>query len=143
MQIEVMKITDYNEAYKLWTNTEGMGLRSLDDSQVGIQRFINRNPSTNFVCRIEGDLAGVILSGNDGRRGYIYHAVVKLEYRKRGIGNLLVENAMDALKAEGIHKVALVVFSENVGGNDFWASIGFTKREDLVYRNRAIEIQNT
>ena len=45
---------------------------------------------------------------------------------------------MDALKANGINKVALVVFDRNKDGNAFWEKVGFTVREDLVYRNKAI-----
>ena len=45
---------------------------------------------------------------------------------------------MDALKANGITKAALVVFARNDVGNAFWEKAGFTAREDLVYRNKAI-----
>ncbi len=135
-------MTDYEDAYKLWSDTEGMGLRSLDDSYEGINRFIKRNPNTNYVCRVDEDLAGVILSGHDGRRGYIYHAVVKGNYRKKGYGKLLVESALKALKDEGINKVALVVFNTNTKGNAFWTSIGFNERSDLVYRNCTINENN-
>lgn len=45
---------------------------------------------------------------------------------------------MKALQHEGIHKVALVVFLNNEGGNAFWEKIGFDVREDLVYRNKSI-----
>ncbi len=37
---------------------------------------------------------------------------------------------------EGIHKVALVAFEKNVSGNAFWEKVGFTVRDDLVYRNK-------
>ncbi|MGD1822895.1 MAG: GNAT family N-acetyltransferase, partial [Pleomorphochaeta sp.] len=56
-----MNIDDYDEMYKLWSNTEGMGLRSLDDSKEGISKFLNRNPNTNFICRINNKLVGAIL----------------------------------------------------------------------------------
>ena len=39
---------------------------------------------------------------------------------------------------EGIKKVALVVFSTNEIGNEFWEKRGFVVREDLVYRNKNI-----
>lgn len=45
---------------------------------------------------------------------------------------------IDALDKEGIKKVALVVFKHNEIGNGFWENIGFTDREDLVYRNKNI-----
>ncbi len=56
----------------------------------------------------------------------------------QGIGKKLVDSAMKALEAEGIHKVVLVAFEKNVSGNIFWEKIGFTVREDLVYRNKNI-----
>lgn len=43
---------------------------------------------------------------------------------------------MAALEKEGIRKVALVVFDRNEAGNAFWEQLGFTKREDLIYRNK-------
>lgn len=51
---------------------------------------------------------------------------------------LLVHAALDALRKNGIHKVALVVFAHNAGGNAFWEKQGFTVREDLTYRNLAL-----
>ena len=45
---------------------------------------------------------------------------------------------MEALEKEGIHKVALVAFERNKVGNGFWEAMGFTSREDLVYRNKCI-----
>ena len=80
----------------------------------------------------------MILSGHDGRRGYIYHTSVHPDYRKRGIATKLVNAAMEALKGCGINKVALVVFARNQGGNSFWERTGFTIREDLTYRNKTI-----
>ena len=136
--IRTMKMDDYKEAYNIWTETEGMGLRSLDDSEEGIGRFLKRNPSTCFICRSGETLAGVILCGHDGRRGYIYHAVVDKAFRRRGIGKALVKNVVNALKKEGIHKTALVVFLKNEKGNLFWESLGFTERHDLIYRNRSV-----
>ena len=54
----------------------------------------------------------------------------------------LVDCAMSALDKEGINKVALVAFKKNDIGNDFWESIGFAERDDLVYRNKNIHVLN-
>lgn len=138
MQIRLMRIEDYSLVYQLWLSCKGMGLNDLDDSREGIERYLERNPETCFVA-LEGErIVGVILSGHDGRRGYIHHTAVHPDYRGRGIGTSLVEEAMAALERCGIHKAALVVFKRNQTGNDFWERRGFTSREDLVYRNRAI-----
>ncbi len=142
MTIRTMTMDDYETVYGLWSSTAGMGMRSLDDSVVGIARFLRRNPTSCFTAREGEEIAGVILCGHDGRRGYIYHAAVKPEFRGRGAGTLLADAALEALRAEGINKAALVVFAGNEMGNKFWEALGFTRREDLVYRNKSINEEN-
>ncbi len=138
MRIRLMTIDDYEKVYELWMSCAGMGLNNLDDSKEGIELFLNRNPETCFVAEIENVIVGVIIVGNDGRRGYIYHTAVNLLYRKQGIAKNLVKAAMNALQKSGINKVALVVFDRNETGNDFWEKMGFTVRNDLIYRNKAL-----
>lgn len=138
MTIRIMNIEDYENVYYLWVHTEGMGLNATDDSREGITQYLLRNPNTCFVAEENGELVGVIMSGHDGRRGFIHHTTVKKEYRGKGIGTRLVDSAMTALEKEGIHKVALVAFKKNVSGNIFWEKAGFTVRNDLVYRNKNI-----
>lgn len=138
MEYRKMVVDDYDKVYELWINTKGMGLNDVDDSREGIAKYLGRNPDTCFVCEDGGDIAGVILCGHDGRRGYIHHTAVREDLRRRGIGAKLVELAMSALEAEGISKCALVVFERNELGNGFWEAQGFTTREDLVYRNMAL-----
>jgi ribosomal protein S18 acetylase RimI-like enzyme len=133
-----MTIADYGRVYALWMTCRNMGFNNLDDSREGIEKYLKRNPDTCFVA-LEGDaLAGVILCGHDGRRGFIHHMAVAEGYRDNGIGTALVDAALSALRAEGIHKVALVAFKYNEAGNAFWEKMGFTVREDLNYRNRAL-----
>jgi ribosomal protein S18 acetylase RimI-like enzyme len=138
MKIRNMVISDYENVYNLWMSCAGMGLNNLDDSKEGIEKFLNRNPETCFVAEIKNKVVGVILVGNDGRRGYIYHTAVDPSFRKQGIASSLVETALNALKKCGINKVALVVFERNQNGNDFWEKLHFTTRNDLIYRNKSI-----
>lgn len=138
MTIRVMTLDDYDAVYTLWLSCEGMGLNNLDDSREGIERFLRRNPDTCFVAEDGDRIVGVIISGHDGRRGYIYHTAVSTDCRRQGIAQALVVQALDALERCGINKAALVVFARNEAGNAFWEKIGFSSREDLVYRNKAL-----
>ena len=133
----LMTIDDYQQAYDLWIEC-GNGLNNKDDSKEGIDKYLKRNPKTSFVAVCEQKVVGVILCGHDGRRGIIQHACVSPDHRREGIGQKLVELSLEALKEEGITKVLLVVFKKNLGGNAFWESQGFTLREDLNYRNKAL-----
>ena len=138
MKIRLMNQADYDGVYDLWINTPGIGLNKTDDSREGIEKYLRRNPDTCFVAEESSRIIGVIMSGHDGRRGFIHHTAVKPSGRNRGIGSALVEHAMTSLKNEGINKVALVVFNKNEIGNSFWEKRGFTSREDLIYRNKNI-----
>ncbi len=138
MQIRKMTIADYDEIYSLWLSCAGMGLNSLDDTKDGIARFLERNPETCFVALIDDRIVGAIMVGTDGRRGYIYHTAVHPDYRRQGIAKALVETALSAVERLGINKVALVVFGRNKCGNEFWERIGFTTREDIIYRNKTL-----
>lgn len=142
MKINLLTIDDYEKVYELWSNTSGIGIRSLDDSKNGISKFLLRNPTSNFVATINDEFVGVILSGHDGRRGYIYHAAVKSDYRGQGIGKALLEKVYIALEQEGITKVGLVVFKTNEIGNSFWKSQGLEERTNLNYYSNAININN-
>lgn len=138
MNIRKMNISDYDNVYSLWMSCRNMGFNNLDDSREGISKFLKRNPNTSFVSEENNSLTGVILAGNDGRRGYIYHMSVSEAYRRQGIGTKLVNACLSALEQEGINKVALLVFNYNEAGNAFWEKQGFSLREDIAYRNRTL-----
>ena len=128
-----MKIEDYDQIHKIWSNANGVTLRSVDDSRDGIERFLRRNPNNSFVCRIDKKIIGCILSGHDGRKGFIYHTVVIEKHRDEGIGKKLVEMVTKSLKEENITKIGVLVNYDNKLGNDFWESVGFEFFDDLNY----------
>jgi len=138
MQIRKMSINDYYEIYQLWLDTPGMGLNTTDDSREGIEKYLLRNPNTCFVAEMDNEIVGVILSGHDGRRGLIYHLAVKVSNREQGIGSILLDNALEALRNEGITKVYIVVFKNNNTGNSFWEKRGFTIPGNTLYRAKEI-----
>ena len=138
VNIRPMRIEDYDSIYDLWLHTPGMGLNTTDDSREGIEKYLWRNPFSCFVAEDGERRIGAILSGHDGRRGFIHHTAILPEYRGQGTGRRLVEYVMAALEREGIHKVALVAFKRNEAGHRFWEHMGFSARDDLVYRNKNI-----
>lgn len=132
--VRTMTIGDYEGLRTLWMSIRGFGIRSIDDSREGVERFLKRNPATSVVAVAEdGSIVGGILCGHDGRRGCLYHVCVREDYRRNGIGKAMVVYCMNALKEEKINKVSLIAFTANDVGNAFWNCIGWTKREDLNY----------
>ncbi len=99
----------------------GFGIRSVDDSKEGVERFLKRNPTTSVVAEEDGKIVGAILCGHDGRRGCFYHVCVDEQYRKRGIGKSMVVTCMKELQKEAAStKSTLIAFKKNDIGNAFW-----------------------
>lgn len=139
MEIREMRIEDYERVYALWMKSKNMGFNDRDDSREGIEKLLRRNPGLSYVAKDAEGIAGVILAGQDGRRGYVYHMCVREDCRRQGIGKKLTEKCLDGFKAQGINKVALLVFKRNEIGNAFWEKQGFSLREDVNYRNIALK----
>ena len=142
MTIRTMTIDDYDVVYALWMTIKGFAIRSIDDSRVGVERFLKRNPTTSVVAIEDGKVVGSILCGHDGRRGCLYHVCVHRDYRMKGIGKAMVVFAMNALKEEQISKVSLIAFTQNDIGNAFWNRIGWTQRLDLNYYDFVLNKEN-
>ena len=63
--IKPMTIEDYDGLHALWMTIHGFGIRSIDDSREGVERFIHRNPGTSVVA-----------VGEDGTVGGVSYAVM-------------------------------------------------------------------
>ena len=61
--IRTMTIDDYDRVAALWSGIKGFGIRSIDDSREGIERFLLRNPNTSVVAEVNGKIVGSIPSG--------------------------------------------------------------------------------
>ena len=64
-----MTVEDYDQLHALWMRIKGFGIRSIDDSKEGVERFLKRNPTTSVIAEIDGKVVGGILCGHDGRTG--------------------------------------------------------------------------
>jgi ribosomal protein S18 acetylase RimI-like enzyme len=136
--IEEFTIEAYAQVYSLWENYDGIGLSGAD-SRAAIQKYLERNPGLSLIAYDDDSIVGSVLCGHDGRRGYIHHLAVRSDYRRQGIGRLLVEKSLAALQSCGIQKCHLFIFNNNTGGIEFWESIGWTYRLDIDLISKNIE----
>ena len=142
LMVRTMTIEDYDEVYALWMSIHGFGMRTMDDSREGIERFLKRNPTTSAVAVKDGKIVGAILCGHDGRRACLYHVCVSEQYRMHGIGKKMVNFCCEKLKEEQINKVCLNAFVTNEVGNRFWQKMGWTLRSDMNYYDFVLEDKN-
>lgn len=138
LRITPFQMSDYDAAVELWRSAEGVVLARADEREA-VARFLAHNDGLSFVARAEGRLAGAVLCGTDGRRGFLHHLAVDASRRRRGIGTALVERCLEALRQRGIEKCHLFVLAGNEDGQRFWERAGWSVRSDLVTMSRVIE----
>ena len=116
MHYRAMTLQDYDQVTALCAGQPGVLVRDADSPE-HFARYLQRNPGLSLVARNGGALAGCILCGHDGRRGYLNHLVVEESHRRRGVGRRLIELALAGLEKEGIHKCRLFILPDNLGAN--------------------------
>ena len=128
----IMKISMYEELVNLWKNNEGIRL-SIGDTKDELGKYLERNKGMSYVCidKNENKIAGSILCGHDGRRGYIYHLAVSKKFRKNNIAKSLIERCLAKLKRSGIRRCILMADNVNISAKKFWLNAGWSRRTDL------------
>lgn len=134
-----MIIRDYDAVVSFWRGIPGIGLDADSDSRRGIRRYLKRNPGLSFVALSKGRIVGAVLSGHDGRRGYLHHLAVAPSYRKLGIGKTLAARCLRALGKQGIPKCNIFLFRSNTAGKSFWTHNGWNVRQDLNILQKKIK----
>jgi len=129
-------VDDVDRALALWRSCEGIVLREADDRREPIARYLERNPGLSFVCEVGAELAGAVLCGTDGRRGFLHHLAVLPVHRQRGLGRALALAAVEALAREGIDKCHLMVLPSNTAARAFWRRLGWEDRNDVLLMSR-------
>lgn len=140
IEFREMRIEDYEDSIALWNRTEGMGLSSAD-SRESIQLYLERNQGFSQVAVNNGGVIGTLLSGHDGRRGYLYHLAVEPEFRGQSIASKLVNQALASLRDAGIQRAHIMVLDTNDTGKAFWSRMGWTSRNDVLLRSSDTDVE--
>lgn len=130
IRFSVFTIDSYEKVLALWKKCDGIGL-GASDSREKTGLYLDRNPGMSFIAEKGNEVVGAVLSGHDGRRGYIHHLAVLPEERQKGIGRLLVNRCLEQLGENGIQKCHIFIFNTNEDGKEFWRASGWTLRNDI------------
>jgi ribosomal protein S18 acetylase RimI-like enzyme len=130
-------IADYDAAFALWSGEEGIEICE-GDSREEIAEYLQRNPGLSRVAEVNGQIAGVALCSHDGRRGWIYHLAVSPVYRRKKVGQQLLDSCLDGLRKAGLKRAIILVAGDNPGGHDFWLRNGFEDIDGAIAMSREL-----
>jgi ribosomal protein S18 acetylase RimI-like enzyme len=83
-----------------------------------------------------GDLVATTMVGDDGHRGWVYYLAVSQEFRRRGIGRLMMTACESWLKARDTSKVHIMVRLDNKEVAGFYEHLGYGGEEFLFFSKR-------
>lgn len=130
LAIRSFEMKDYDLVLGLWRSSEGLSLGE-SDSRENIQRYLQRNPGLSYTAWYRGRLAGAVLCGHDGRRGFLHHLAVVPEHRKQGVADRLIKRCLTGLANECILRCHVFVLHSNHDAREFWKKIGWKDRADI------------
>ena len=90
-----------------------------------IRRKLTVQPELFLVAHVTGEVAGTVLAGFDGVRGWVHHLAVRASYRRQGLASSLMAAAENGLAALGCPKVNLQVRATNSAVVAFYRSLGY------------------
>jgi ribosomal protein S18 acetylase RimI-like enzyme len=96
-----------------------------------IARKLAVQPELFLVALAGGRVAGTVMGGFDGHRGWVHLVAVDPRLRRSGVGSALMREAEARLAARGCPKLNLQVRGDNAGVVPFYESLGY-RVEDRI-----------
>lgn len=125
--------SDYPKVIHLWQNAgPGIHVRRSDEEHE-LAKKLQRDPDLFLVAEVDGQIIGSVLGGFDGRRGMVYHLAVDTDYRKKGLGSLLMTELENRMSKKGCIRSYLLVTRDNLEAIHFYEDIGWENMDLLIY----------
>jgi ribosomal protein S18 acetylase RimI-like enzyme len=110
----------------------------LNNPEQDIERKLLVNPEWFLVTLLADKLVATIMIGYEGHRGWVNYLAVDPEYRRQGLGRLLMLEAEKILRAAGCPKICLQVRNNNKDVIAFYKAIGYTL-DDVIGMGKRLE----
>jgi [ribosomal protein S18]-alanine N-acetyltransferase len=90
-----------------------------------LRLFLKQPGAVCVVAESVGAIAGFLIAERDAATGHIVTLDIAPEYRRRGIGSALLEEAERRLVAAGVQEVEIETATANEAGVAFWRRHGY------------------
>lgn len=123
---------DYEQVHRLWEEAAPGVRLGPSDTREEIRKKLERDPDLFLVAEADGQIVGTVMGGFDGRRGLLYHLAVRASHRRQGVGERLMQEVENRLRAKGCRRCYLMVTADNTTAMRFYEKRGWS-RMDAIY----------
>jgi ribosomal protein S18 acetylase RimI-like enzyme len=123
------RASDIPRVLALW-RSPGIPPSKTDDED-SLALLLRHPTAVLLAAEHDGNIIGSVIAGWDGWRGELYRLAVAPNYRRCGLGTLLVREAEACLIAEGAGRINILVLHESDGASAFWEACGYVPDERL------------
>ena len=103
------------------------------EARENLQRKITRDPQSILVALDDTVLVGCVFIMEDGWNGFVWRLCVAKDYRKQGIGSLLMQRAESILKERGLKEVCLLVDPPNTELKSWYQKRDYIQASDRTF----------
>ena len=136
MHIRPFTETDEAQVVALW---QQCGLvRPWNDPHKDIARKLRVQRELFLVAEKDGAVAGTIMAGYEGHRGWVNYLAVAAAWQRQGLGAQLMGKVEELLLAAGCPKISLLVRSSNTQVIAFYRALGYLQDEAVPLGKRLI-----
>lgn len=127
---------DADEVVALW-RTCGL-TRPWNDPDGDFALALRTGNAAVLVARAGASVAGSVMVGFDGHRGWVYYLAVDPAQRRAGLGRTLMAAAEAWLTRRGCRKIQLMVREDNEAALGFYEALGL-ERQRVVTLGRFLD----
>ena len=121
---------DLDQVVALWHQCELV--RPWNDPRSDISRAVSDSQSALLVACRDDQIAGTVMVGDDGHRGWVYYLAVDPRFRRKRLGAELMSAAGDWLTRRGCPKIMLMIRMENEAVRNFYETLEFEQEERVI-----------
>lgn len=103
------------------------------DSASNLTMQLAKNPESFLGAFAGGELVGVTIISDDGRKGWINRLAVVPEAREKGVALRLIRESERILRERGRHLFCVQIEDYNKGSMRLFEKAGYKREDDIIY----------
>lgn len=133
VKIRPAEARELRDVIRVWKDS-GLPYRPTGrDNPARLRKQLTENPGSFLAAYAKGEMVGVALITDDGRKGWINRLAVVPGYRRKGVALSLIEASENLLRRKGIHLFCVNIESDNEESMDLFKRAGYAFESDILY----------